>query len=56
MASKYGTCGEVHNYFSHHEAEDAFRTYMAILADFENRNIRVMRNQRSARTLRTLTP
>jgi alpha-amylase len=55
MASKYGTCGEVHNYFSHHEAEDAFRTYMAILADFEKRNIRVMKNRRSAKTLRTLT-
>ena len=56
MASKYGTCGEVHNYFSHHEAEDAFRTYMAILADFEKRNIRVMKNRRSAKTLRTLAP
>ena len=56
MASKYGTCGEVHNYFSHHEAEDAFRTYMAILADFEKRNIRVMKNRKSAKTLRTLTP
>jgi alpha-amylase len=56
MASKYGTCGEVHNYFSHHEAEDAFRTYMAVLADFEKRNIRVMKNRRSAKTLRTLTP
>jgi alpha-amylase len=55
MASKYGTCGEVHNYFSHHDADDAFRTYMAVLADFEKRNIRVMKNRRSARTLRTLT-
>ncbi|MDO9033827.1 MAG: alpha-amylase [Methanoregula sp.] len=56
MASKYGTCGEVHNYFSHHEADDAFRTYMAILADFERRNIRVMKNRGSAKTLRTLSP
>jgi alpha-amylase len=56
MASKYGTCGEVHNYFSHHEAGDAFKTYMAILADFEKRNIRVMKNRRSAKTLRTLSP
>ena len=40
MASKYGTCGEVHTYFSHHEAEDAFRTYMKVLADFEARSIR----------------
>jgi alpha-amylase len=56
MASKYGTCGEVHNYFSHHDADDAFRTYMTILADFEKRNIRVMKNRGSAKTLRTLSP
>ena len=56
MASKYGTSGEVHNYFSHHEAEDAFRTYMAILADFEERNIRAAKNKKSAKTLRSLTP
>ena len=56
MASKYGTCGEVHNYFSHHEAEDAFRTYMAVLSDFEKRAIRFMKNKRSAKTLRALTP
>jgi alpha-amylase len=56
MASKYGTCGEVHNYFSHHDAGEAFRTYMAILADFEKRNIRVMKNRSSAKTLRTLRP
>ncbi|MDP3564098.1 MAG: alpha-amylase [Methanoregula sp.] len=56
MASKYGTCGEVHNYFSHHEAGDAFRTYMAILADYEKRNIKVMKNRGSAKTLRTLSP
>jgi len=56
MASKYGTCGEVHNYFSHHAAEDAFRTYMAILADFEMRNIKGMKNTGSAKTLRTLSP
>jgi alpha-amylase len=56
MASKYGTCGEVHNYFSHHEATDAFRTFMAILADFEKRNIRVIKNRKSAVTLRTVPP
>ena len=55
MASKYGTCGEVHNYFCHHEAGDAFRIYMDILADYEKRNIRMMKNRSSAKTLRTLT-
>jgi alpha-amylase len=29
---------------------------MAVLADFENRNIRFMKNKRSAKTLRTLPP
>ncbi|MGA2919209.1 glycoside hydrolase family 57 protein [Methanoregula sp.] len=56
MASKYGTCGEVHTYFSHHDAEDAFKTYMRVLADFESRNVRVMKNRKSAKTLRTLPP
>ena len=56
MASKYGTCGEVHTYFSHHVAEDAFQTYMSIIADFESRNIRVMKNRKSAKILRTLPP
>jgi len=57
MASKYGTCGEVHIYFSHHdEADDAFKTYMRVLADYESRNIRAMKNRKSAKTLRTLSP
>ena len=56
MASKYGTCGEVHTYFSHHEAEDAFQTYMRVLADYESRNIRMMKNRKSAKILRTLSP
>jgi len=56
MASKYGTCGEVHTYFSHHDADEAFKTYMAILADFEKRSIRLMKNRKSAKTLRTLSP
>jgi alpha-amylase len=56
MASKYGTCGEVHIYFSHHEAEDAFQTYMRVIADYELRNIRMMKNRKSAKILRTLSP
>jgi len=56
MASKYGTCGEVHSYFSHHDAEDAFKIYMRILADFEARNIRTMKNRKSAKILRILSP
>jgi alpha-amylase len=56
MALKHGSCGEVHSYFSYIEGEDAFRTYMRILADYEGRNIRVMKNRKAARTLRTLSP
>lgn len=56
MASKYGTCGEVHAYFSHHDADEAFRTYMTVLSHMEARNIRVMKNRKSAKTLRVLAP
>jgi len=56
MASKYGTCGEVHSYFSHHGADEAFTTYMRVLADYELRNIRMMKNRKSAKILRTLPP
>ena len=56
MASKYGTCGEVHAYFSHHDSDEAFRTYMKILAHMEARNIRVMKNRKSAKALRVLPP
>jgi alpha-amylase len=56
MAPKNGAFGEAYSYFSHHEADDAFKTYMAVLADFEKRNIRAVKNRKSARTLRTLTP
>jgi len=56
MASKYGSSGEVHTYFSHHEAGDAFKTYMRVLADFEAGNIRLMKNKKSAKTLRSLSP
>ena len=56
MASKYGTCGEVHTYFSHHDAEDAFLTYMRVLADYESRSTRQMKSRKSAKTLKTLPP
>jgi alpha-amylase len=56
MASKYGTCGEVHAYFSHHDADEAFKTYMRVLSHMEARNIRVMKNRKSAKSLRILAP
>ena len=56
MASKFGSCGEVHSYFCYLSGEDAFRTYMRILADFEERSLRYMKNRNAARALRTLSP
>jgi alpha-amylase len=56
MASKYGSCGEVHSYFCYLAGEEAFRTYMRILADFEERSLRYMKNRKAARALRTLSP
>ena len=35
MSTKHGSCGEVHNYFSHQGDHAAFITYMNILADVE---------------------
>ena len=35
MSTKHGSCGEVHNYFSHQGDHDAFITYMSTLADAE---------------------
>jgi len=56
MASKHGSCGEVHTYFCYIEGEDAFKTYMRILADYQERNIRGMKNRKAAKALRTLPP
>ena len=56
MASKYGSCGEVHSYFCYLAGEEAFRTYMRVLADYEDRALRSMKNRRAARALRSLSP
>jgi alpha-amylase len=56
MASKYGSCGEVHSYFCYLAGEEAFRTYMRVLADYEERALRFMKNRRAARALRSLSP
>jgi alpha-amylase len=56
MASKDGSCGEVHSYFCYLAGEEAFRTYMRILADYEERSLRSMKNRKAAQALRTLSP
>jgi alpha-amylase len=56
MACQYGSCGEVHSYFCYLAGEEAFRTYMRVLADYEERALRFMKNRRAARALRSLSP
>jgi alpha-amylase len=56
MASKYGSCGEVHSYFCYLAGEEAFRTYMRILADYEERALRYTKNRMAAKILRALPP
>jgi alpha-amylase len=56
MASKYGSCGEVHSYFCYLAGEEAFSTYLRILADYEERALRSMKNRKAAKTLRILSP
>jgi len=56
MASKYGSCGEVHSYFCSLSGENAFKTYMGVLADFEERSLRYMKNRKAAKILRSLPP
>lgn len=56
MASKYGTCGEVHSYFSHLSCDDAFTTYMRVISDYMNRSLPLIRNRKAANTLRVLSP
>ncbi len=45
MASKFGSCGEVHSYFSPDACTniEAFDGYMRVLADFEARSARKMK-------------
>jgi alpha-amylase len=56
MASKYGSCGEVNSSFCYPAGEEAFRTYMRILSDYEERTLRYTKNRKAAKTLRTLSP
>jgi alpha-amylase len=56
MASKHGSCGEVHSYFCYLEGEDAFKTYMRILADYEERNIRGMKNRKGSKDTTDAVP
>lgn len=54
MSNKFGSCGEVHSYFSHQPEHDAFITYMDVLADFEERSLINMEKKQYLYPLRSL--
>jgi alpha-amylase len=58
MASKFGSCAEVHNYFSPEACNpyDSFAIYMNILSDYERKSARKMKPKSAAMELRTLPP
>ncbi len=58
MASKFGSCGEVHAYFSPDARSnvEAFDSYMRILSDFEARAAARMEARDAAMELRCLPP
>jgi alpha-amylase len=58
MASKFGACADVHNYFSPEACKpyDSFAIYMNILSDYERLSARKMRPKSVAMELRTLPP
>lgn len=58
MASKFGSCADVHNYFSPDACKpfDSFALYMRILSDFERRAAKKMRPKAVAMELRTVPP
>jgi len=56
MATKHGSSGEVHSYFSQSEPFSAFKNYMTALSSYENCCIPRMKNKKAAKILRTLKP
>jgi len=58
MASKFGSCAEVHNYFSPEACSpyDSFSTYMNVLSDYEKRASKKMKKKQAALVLRTVPP
>ncbi len=56
MATKHGSSGEVHSYFSQSEPFKAFRNYMLAVNAYEECCIPRMKEREAARILRTLKP
>ncbi len=55
MSCKNGSCGEVHQYFSHQEEHHAFITYMDVLADYQVRCIDTSDQKEFLRPLRSVS-
>lgn len=56
MATKGGTCGDVHALFAHQQPNEAFLTYMEAIAAFMEQGAAAMHNVAAARALRVLPP
>ena len=55
MSCKYGSCGEVHTYFSHQPEHQAFTSYMDILSDFEKNCVEQNPDKKHLFPLRSLS-
>ncbi|HMK48316.1 MAG TPA: alpha-amylase, partial [Methanocella sp.] len=58
MASKFGSCGDVHSYFSPGACDciESFDLYMRVLSDYETRSAQEMGQRQAALELRCLSP
>ncbi len=56
MATKQGSSGEVHSYFSQHHPSEAFSVYMRILSHYEEMCASRMKSKRAAIALCSLSP
>ncbi|BAI62452.1 putative glycoside hydrolase [Methanocella paludicola SANAE] len=58
MASKFGSCADVHNYFSPDACKpyDSFANYMRIVSDYERLAAQKMKKKAAAMELRTVPP
>jgi alpha-amylase len=58
MASKFGSCADVHNYFSPESCTpyDSFSNYMRVVSDYELSVAKKMKKARIALELRTVAP
>lgn len=56
MATKGGTCGDVHALFAHQQPDEAFATFMEAIAAFTEQGAAAMQDEAAAHALRALPP